>query len=443
MAKKRSITMGQMRAAARAGSVAISDPKTVVLGSKDYVLCGLKIPFALEYLLDCSVWPLGTCVEISGESDSNKTTFLFELGRIFNGAGGWLDLILTESKYSPDLAFSLMGWPDELGHSPLVMNKGNTMNEWQRLLNGRIGAIKGWITKGAKIKSGEKDKNGEPKILEIFPGAFYPVLFGIDSLMGQVLESTDKKVESEGASGRGFAVEAGSLTVFLKTLSNNVSDWPFSVVYINHGKVDKIDDYREVYRTPGGNQAKFQATFRIRSKRIRKMVFAETADVAALYRRGYVLELSMYKSSLGEGYRKIRLPFLWSFRQFEETSRQVSAFDWDASLVMIILAQHADEGFKDESKKILRDKLDAICHVRPVQSADIPTHAVSKNFGEEPMTLSELGKKIQESPQMIKGLRDAFGIKCYTAWDGATDFFKLRQQVQQRMHRAAVSTRVE
>ena len=336
-----------------------------------------------------------------------------------------------------------MGWPDELGHSPLVINKGHTMEEWQRLLNGRIGAVKGWITKGAKIKTNEKEKNGDPKILEIFPGAHYPVLFGIDSLMGQVLDSTGKKVETEGASGRGFAVEAGSLTVYLKTLSDNVSDWPMSVVYINHGKVDKIDNYNEVYRTPGGNQAKFQATYRIRSKRVRKMVFAEEENVAALYRRGYVIELNMYKSSLGEGYRKIRLPFLWSYRKYNGVSRQVSVFDWDAALTMILLAQHADEGFKDEPKRILRAKLDKIVHVRPVQSAEIPTHVTSNVFGGEPMTLSEFGRKVQESPEMIAGLRDAFGIKCYTAWDGATDFFQLRKKVQQRMHKAAVSTRAE
>lgn len=415
------MTLGDIRRAAYTAAMDAADKDKLLVAEGLNAVAGIRIPFALEYLLNCNVLPLGVMIELLGEAGSNKTTLAYEFGRMIYSYEGWTEMFLTEGKISPDLISSIMGYVDECKaagkEAPFMCFKSDSMEEWQRMTMERVGMA-------LKLFSEGSTKHGSPK------GAYQPIQYVVDSIMGQNLADTDSNVSSDGATGRRFAVEAGSLTTYLKAVQREIAKGPFLLTLINHAKpIPPATQYmKTTYNSPGGKQVRFQATYRILLHKRSKQIKVEDESTSSLLYKGYSVELELLKSSLGEDTNKITVPYYWRYLPCELTgrNRQRGTFGWNEALVGVLNQQiHSNSDLTGGAKAKALVKLDAVVHYRHSRG-DAYT---SKTFGAtdaSPLTARQLGAKIQSEPEMIEGLRDLFGIKRYHVWDNATNFFQLQ-----------------
>lgn len=406
------------------GLLSTSPDQTGLVGaSTGDIVIGIRSPFAMEYLLDCSVLPLGVCLELAGLPGSNKSTLGYEIVRWIASRGGYSDVFLTEGKNSPALAYSLCGYEDEWDSVPFLTHMSEDMCDWQRQVTNRIQEIRTLFRKGSP-------SHGLPKNT-----APMPVGYVVDSIMGQMVTTSSDKISKEGSSGRGFALEAGSLTTWLRVVQSMIAAEPMIAVFINHEKHDKVNEYRIDKRTPGGNQVKFQMTFRLSISKKQAYQVVDP-DRTAAYIRGHNLVAQVRKNSLGDDGRSITIPYRWFHDdppegQPELGTRQRGLFDWNSAIPLLLLNELENNNKTQEAKKAFRDKLDSIVHIRLI-SGD---RWESKTFGAtktSSISTSELGERIQADENILNGLRNLFGIKRYTPWDCQSNFYAVRRELRKR-----------
>lgn len=427
MAKSRRISTVEIANAAFARSVMSSDkgiysPDDIISIGDTSIVTGLRIPLALEFLFNTNVLPLGVVIELSGEPGSNKTTMSYELGRLFAGCGGWTEMLLTEGKISPELVSSLMGSNKEAAsrglHPPFLCRNSDSMQDWQ-------------MTLSRLVKSQlEMAKHGFKHGKVTYPkGAYHPIQYVVDSVMGQNVESTSDEALSAGSSGRGYAIEAGSLTTYLKSIQAELKQGPYLLTLINHAKPamdQKKGPYSPtVYNSPGGKQLKFQSTFRLRLSKTAPYERVVAGADRGLFERGYTVHMKIEKSSLGEDIHQISVPYRWGYcRNADGEMRQRGEFIWDAAIVGFLINHIESTKFTATAKQTAQEKLDNIVHFRLVSGEKV----TSKTFGataESPMTQRELGAAIQQSPEIVEQLRDMFGVKRYVVWTPETDYMQV------------------
>lgn len=422
--------LNAIRAATFQAALQSVDKKKLITAGNANLVAGIPIPLALELLFDCNVLPLGVVLELLAEPGSGKTTFGYEIGRIIYNYNGWTEMFLTEGKISPALGSAIMGYEDECLESgrglPFLTQESFDMMDWQAQTINRVQTI---------LKLFQKD------------GAYQAVQFLVDSIMGQNLRTTDDKIAVEGASGRGFAIEAGSLTTYLKTIQKYITAGPFILTLINHLKPRPADQpfMPPEYNSPGGKQVRFQSTFRVVMKKGSEFAFISDDEDTSPVIEGRVIHMMLLKNSLGSDSRKISVPYQWKFVKNKETGevRQRSEFVWPVALVNYLLA-NVHEGLPSKvantqkSKAALVSRLDEIVHFRQIKKGKF----TSKTFGvtaESPLNARELGEMIQSTPEMVDGIRDFFGIKRYTVWNPDENYFVLKKRMEKAIDQLATS----
>ncbi|GIW89725.1 MAG: hypothetical protein KatS3mg109_0157 [Pirellulaceae bacterium] len=428
-----------IRRAAFAAALSSADKSRLLTAGSANQVAGLPIPFALELLLDCNVLPLGVVFELLAEPGVGKTTFGYELGRIIYEYGGWTEMFLTEGKISPILSSAIMGYEDECLREgkplPFFSHQSMDMQDWQAQTIERV-----------KFTLNLWQKGGTVNDVKIPKGAYQPVQYLVDSIMGQNLRATDEKVADEGAGGRGYAIEAGSLTTYLRTIQKYIAAGPFILTLINHLKPQPASQpfMPPELNSPGGKQVRFQATYRIGMKKGSQ--FAHVTDpgsAASLVTRGHVIHMFLLKNSLGSDSNRISVPYQWTFVKDEVTgeTKQRSEFVWSAALVKYLLDE-VHEGLPKQipntqkAKAALVERLDSVVHFRQIKKGKF----TSKTFGvtsEAPMTTRELGDAIQQSPEILEGLRDLFGVKRYTVWNPDENYFALKDRMAKAVDKLA------
>lgn len=396
-----------------------ADKSTVLSPSTSNVVIGLRIPFAFEILLDCNVLPLGVVFELLGEPGSNKSTLAYEMVRWFYEAGGYGDVFITEGKNSPALASAIIGYPDELGGTAFTCFSSDSMDQWQKGLLLRISEL----TK--QFRNGNSSV-GLPKNY-----APIPAIYVVDSIMGQMLQKSNDNISTDGASGFGYATEAGSLTKYMRVLQVAVASQPMLALLVNHMKVDQIDAFRTSVRSPGGAQVKFQATYRVQLKKLAKTREVDLERNAAFI-RGYTLKMSVVKNSLGEDDREIIVPYRWWYDDVEagENTRQRSRFNWDKAIVLALndFVEQKHGRLPDFAKSSLQAKLDNVVHYRHVKG-DLYSSKTYDIPANDPVTAEELGAKIQADEGVLQGLRQLYGLKCYERWDVDSNYYEVRRRL--------------
>lgn len=409
------------------------DPNTTIIGGGISRTAGIGVPFALEYLFDCNCLPLGLVYHIYAEKDNNKTTFYWELTRLCQQHGGRGWLVLTEGKVSYTLADAVCGYPLE---NPLIdreVKQFGDMEAWQAALLAKIKDDRETMLKGKKSEG-------------ILPGAYTPICYGIDSLTGQLCASTVETMEKEGAAPRSYPVEANSLTRFLKGLQDSIQTVPAIVVGINHMKVKPGQtSFQDEKRTIGGAQIKFQATYELEMSQGPLVTELDTsgAEGSGLYIKGYDITITSDKNSLGEKRRRVKVPYRWRYEHSDIVGKQVQRawFDWDAALVFLLDRDRQAPTTK-EAKAAVAARMDDAVHLR--QEVAASQLYSSKTFGisaTNPIPARELGKMIQDSPEIIAKLRTLYGIKLQHIWDPEEIcYFEFIKNLQARIRQAATAT---
>lgn len=383
--------------------------KSVFLGSESETLViGIPCPaLAFEYVIAQDCFPLGLVMQIVAKHGVGKSGLLAEFGRWFDLAGGGMVLCENETKFNPHWYTSIMG---KEVYDRMVMHRCKSVEGWQRHLTFGIKNMRADMM-------GTKEKPG--------PGRSFPVLFGVDSIMGKMSEENQEKIVGKAAdpkkgkkgskptTGEGFAqarsfpIEAGSITKYMRTVPQLMDDWPFSLVLINHLRM-KTDDMGNAERNKtGGEQVNFQESFELEIKKIG----GHAKKIAAADFEGVPLQISCEKNSFGPTGRKIQVRLLWWHEPDPITGRpfQKTVWDWDWATVHLL-----NSLLNGDASTYLKAKLKKMdFHIDITSAGDVDNGAWSETLGmkeKEALTWSEVGAMIREDDKLMDQLRDALGI---------------------------------
>jgi len=364
---------------------------------------GIPIPFALEWLLQSTVMPLGRIVQIVGKTGSNKSSLAIEfirLMRMWEGVGYMFE---NESRFNAELALSILGHPagslDEvLGHIPC-----ENMNDWQTKLQKVVEAL---IAK-MQIKS---KTNLKPL------GCIYPVGLIVDSVMGKLTFESTKNIEDKGFAGRKHPDEALSITNFLKSFADKLTDYPFILFLVNHLKMKKIEGTNATERIKtGGELIGFQESIELECKKLGDIHNINPNKEASIDAGGNRLSIKCFKNSFGQTNRELQVDFRWEDKIINDVVYQHSYFDWAGALVNILI------DYQTKRRGAVRDVVDI------VQVGD-KDRVASKRFKisqKEPVSRATLGKMIARDQDVRHKLRRLLGIKQYTAFQPGVDYYNL------------------
>lgn len=376
------------------------------LGSEtDNLVIGIPCPaLAFEYVIAQDCFPLGLVMHLVAKAGTGKSALLAEFGRWFDLAGGGMNLFENETKFNPLWYRSIMG--DDMYDNRCELHRCNSVEDWQRHLTAAVKDMK-------QFSIGTKEDPG--------PGRTLPILFGVDSIMGKQSEELQEKIvgtEGEGgkkgAEGEGFApsryyaIEAGSISKYMRTIPQLMDNWPFALVLINHLRLNQDDSGNQVRNKSGGEQLNFQESFEIEIKKVgghKKMISCAEFD-------GYPVEISCEKNSFGPTHRKIQTRIIWWEEKQEDGSwKQKTVWDWDWSTVHLLDSHIRGEKANPRLKANLAE-IDF--HLECPKRSDVENLAWSKSLGmkseKEALPWCEIGALIRTNPELMDRLRKALRI---------------------------------
>jgi len=362
----------------------------VMAGSdSNQLVVGIPMPsLALEYLIQQDVLPLSVLILLVGKWRTCKSAFLYEIFRWFAKCNGGGILQEAETKFSPDLCQSIMGYADD--EVPIILNKCKSLEMWQEVLTF-------YLKEQKKRMIGTADAPG--------PGRTIPVCFAVDSIMGKSSEEKMEKISSEGSASRAFPIEALKITDYLRAIAGEFDNWPFSLVLVNHLK-ESID--RETGETdrrkPGGEFVSFQESFELETS-----IWREKIDTAHFDGQG--VRIACAKNSFGDTGRRIKTRMLWwdedvNEGQGEPEYRQKTVWDWDWSTI----------NFLNDLKPKLKQRLKAHDIDLDCKSptADVECYARCRAVGmgrDDYLPFNEVGAMIRQHPEVPDRIRAALSIK--------------------------------
>jgi hypothetical protein len=204
------------------GAMQTSDKEGIVLTPQQLLDQQFGLPlrhFAQQYLFGATGLRIGVFHSISGIPQSCKSPLLFDLmGHVaaspdIGGLGGLGVLYEMEGKISPVLLNSILKQygPDAVAHVNVVK---------ARTINVAFNHFSKVLIKNCQ----EKANYG------------IPIIAGFDSIGGSGSDDTLKKVQAEGAVGKGFYDKSHFLKYFCENAGALIGDLPMVVVCVNQEK---------------------------------------------------------------------------------------------------------------------------------------------------------------------------------------------------------------
>jgi hypothetical protein len=387
-----------------------ADKNICVASEANKIVVGIPLPsLALEYLIQNTVWPLGRFMQIVGKTGTCKSALCFEMARWFQNSQGVTYLFENESRYSPDYALSIMGYPKNQDDESLSHLPCKSVDDWQSKLQRMVKYC--------------QDQMNKKEI-----GRQFPVLYIVDSLMGKLSLESQATIDKKGSADRAFPHEALMINSFLKKIPQDLEEWPMCLVATNHLKPQKNAQGITERHKSGGATPDFQETFEIEMSRDAGAKIKQV-DEESFEQGGLKLVLTCKKNSLGETDRNIHAPIRWIHREDPDTGewRQYTRWDWPAATVAMLAS--FEKGHRADKIKEIVD----------IGGNGNRWH--SKTFGvtsTEPVSASELGRMI-EGDEKIKGeLRKLFGIKERKIFQPGVDYLKQLSEVRVRAEREMV-----
>jgi len=403
-----------MRAQVEAARAKFGHSSVMAANEASNLIVGIPCPsLAFEYLIAQDCMPLGLIFHQVGLPGSLKSATAYEYMRWFRAAGGGSHLLENETKFSPDLLQSIVGFADD--EVSVIVDRTSSLEEWQTRLQY-------WIETQKRNLIGTKEQPG--------PGRTIPLLFVVDAITSKASFETQEKVRDQGYASRGFAVEALSLTTFMKCLPQHIDGWPFTIVFVNHVKPSRDDMGRETRNIPGGKQVCFQESFEIENQVVKSRI--SCADPENGW-EGVVVRMRCYKNSFGPTHRSIETRMLWwevADERYPDPAdprhwRQKTVWDWDWALVKLLVGLQGREKQRLESLGF---------HIKALKTSDVENRAWSATLGQkekDAMPWSELGRLIQQDAKICDMLRSALGIKRRPLMAG--DYLEQLQKLSERL----------
>lgn len=366
-----------------------------LLGEADKLLIGIPFPsFGLELIFGVNALPLGRIVQIVGTEGVYKSALGFEVIRWFCEQRGMGFLLEHETKFNPMYARSIIGWhrPRGLSHIPC-----DSINDWQKFMQASMARAQAAML-GTAAKPG--------------PGKVWPIVFDVDSVMAKATEATQDKIEEEGYAGKGFPVEALSITSFMRKVPKDIRKWPFLILLINHLKPSKDERGFAVRNKAGGRGLSFQETFEIEMDR--HMHFEHNTKEFF----GRRLIMKMHKNSMGADRMKMPVEVRWHYEDVDDVvtgrkvARQMTQWCWHEATFRMLT--NDESGYPSKIRKIL-----------DLQLVKGNTCVVSKALGiseDSPASFDEAGAILLSRDDILAELRRVCGVAEIKVFQPGVDY---------------------
>ena len=295
---------------------------------------GIPIPWIpLQWLVGgINIFPYGSLSEFAGTPGSMKSSLMVAIMRevVTDPINGLAVFIDVEAKTGPTFLTALLWNDQEIQKRFHYVGPFRDTQDWQRELTAILDKLK-----------------------EIDPDSHYPVLFGIDSLLGRLSGEEQDKFDKEGVgASRGYPVTAKSIGDFVRAVPGSLKRgdnpcYPVAMIGINQ-LMTKIDSatYIPGKYTAGGVRKDFQAASRIWMQRINRDDIGDKTLNAKLPKKlrekgieifggGNVrrIKLKSEKSSWGPDERDIEVDMYFGHAR---DGLQYTWFDWDTSMLNLL-----------------------------------------------------------------------------------------------------------
>jgi len=390
------------------------DRSIYMLPGDDAVQLGLDCPFVLEYLFDCGCLPLGVLMEVNGAQESCKTMFMYELGRLFADSDGWLEMALTEQKFSPTLARSIIGWDRRNALAGPYMCE--YMDDMQSILMERVNA------------ADDLAKNGMEGSGPL--GNTFPVLFGADSLMGANMKEKSDKIEKQGHAGRSFATEAQSLTDYLKVLSAKIANKPYLGLLIRHRKESPGETAYSapVVSKPGGKHVGYQVSYELILKGVKQLKQANVEGDGSLDVEHRWIRITNGKNSAGTNKNHAVVRVSWRKKVIQGVVRQFTRWHWEEALTGLLMDWQEAKLDRNGTPAGRKAKMDEFFHLRK-ERGPVYWSATLGMTKDDAVSQAKMGAMIQANSDVLVSLRQMFGIQQSYVWDRNEDYTKALRKV--------------
>ena len=273
---------------------------------------GIELPnLALRFLFTSNIFPLERMTELSGPRGSGKSTFGYELMRLFLDALGLGTVVETENKTNAHLIKGVVG---EENWEMVQYFQADSLEKAMDELSFSLQYYK---------------KNCPEKSI--------PYIALWDSLMGAKSDDTIEKVDEAGHSVKQYATEANLISTFFGTLPEALLGYPICFVYTNHEKVKMQEGFAGAggpkHSNPGGLAPGFYNTYHVRVTCVKQV------DRKAM-NPYMVLQLETEKNNMGLAKRRIqvKLSFNRITNEAGDTKLDVK-FDWDQATVDLLMSK--------------------------------------------------------------------------------------------------------
>lgn len=358
-------------------------PNRVYTGSEESMrsIC-LPVPFAVRCLLQQEGFPMGRFVLLAGPQESCKSATSYEIIRWHRRAMGKGIIIEVEDKRSPELCQSILDYDERA----VEVHRCETMEDWNS-------ALSFWLDK-VKILM-----DGDPKAPKARPGKgrIAPFCFVVDSIMAAVVEDVMANVQEEGHTGKRYALEAGQLSDYLKVATKWLSDYPFSLIGINHNKPGQDRYGNPVRKLPGGKAPGYHASLDIDMNRVGKQWKSASEE-------GITLRMDVMKNSSAP-HSSIEVDMVWYIDYENPTDAgeclQRTFFDWNSATINVIRKAMQDPGVAR------RKKVDELIGLHCTEKSQM---CWSEQLGipdSDPVSYREAGRILEAKIDSDQSFRDA------------------------------------
>jgi len=353
----------------------------------------------MEFVFTQNVFPLGLIIQLVAKTGVGKSGLLAEFGRWFFLANGGVFIFENETKFNPHWYDSILG---SSFFKNTVIHRCYSVEDWQRKLTFTLQNVQRYMI-GTKAQPG--------------PGKTFPVLFGVDSIMGKMSEDTQEKILGNmtekgvrgttglGSADRGHPVEALKITRYIRTIPQELDNWPFALVLINHLRTVKNEMGVEERRKAGGEQVNFQESFEIELSKI------GSKKLESSRWEGYVVKISCEKNSFGPSHRAIITRVLWWEEETEDGSwRQKTIWDWDWATTYLLYNILKTDRYGSRLKNSLKS-IDF--HLECPSISDVENRAWSRTLGmteKDAVSWQEFGRLLRMNQPLLQELRKALRI---------------------------------
>lgn len=358
-------------------------------------------PLSWQWLFGNDGFTLGRLTVLAGESGSCKTAFLCDIMRWHLAyKHSVVNYLLTEPRDVEDLRLSIV---DPKNSQRILVNRCASIEDWQRGSTQTVKHLEELYGKTGMI-------NGGPES---------PLMVGVDSLTAVTSENNVKNIEEDGHATVNFPVDANIISSYFKFIFNRVSLWPMSWICTSHVKFDRDPRYGHLKaRLPGGLSTIYHATY--------ILMFKKMAPIERKGVKGFRIEISAMKNSLGEGNRSLPIEFTW----INEGGQQVSRWDWNTATTQMIY---------DHLRKRTYPQIEEFFRFDRYNDSH-RTCQISALGHTKPVSFAQAGRDICNDPDLVRKFQKVYGIHQVDSFFKEGVPWQEQKQKALELHRKRVKT---